>query len=135
MVLAPFDLLTPDFKNVATGQLCLHTLSHKCTPSSHKKWGLETNLCLIDLLYCWRSRPFSGLFEIARDAKMFTHVSRGPENDISEIWSSRPYRKKVFPNGLSFGQSPSEVLPARPNGSECGGKTVFEIGRSYRPEI
>ena len=23
------------------------------------------------------------------------------------------------------------MLPARPNGSECGGKTVFEIGRSY----
>ena len=32
-------------------------------------------------------------------------------------------------------KAPSEVLPARPNGSECGGKTVFEIGRSYRPEI
>ena len=28
-----------------------------------------------------------------------------------------------------------EVWPARPNGSECGGKTVFEIGRSYHPEI
>ena len=51
MVPAPFDLLTPDFKNVATGQLCLHTLSHKCTPPSHKKWGLETNLCLI-YIYC-----------------------------------------------------------------------------------
>ena len=47
VVPAPFDLLTPDFKNVATGQLCLHTLSHKCTPPSRKKWGLETNLCLM----------------------------------------------------------------------------------------
>ena len=52
VVPAPFDLLTPDFKNVATGQLWLHTLSHKCTPPSHKKWGLETNLCL---MYIYRT--------------------------------------------------------------------------------
>ena len=31
------------------------------------------------------------------------------------------------------GQSPSDVLPARPNGSECGGKTVFE--RQVIPQL
>ena len=29
VVPAPFDLLTPDFKNLATGQLCLHTRVHR----------------------------------------------------------------------------------------------------------
>ena len=64
---------------------------------------------------------------------MYTHISQDPENDISEIWSSSPYRKKVFQNSLVFWTKPL-VLRARPSGSECGGKKVFGIGRSYRPE-
>ena len=43
--------------------------------------------------------------------------------------------KKVIPNGLLFGQSLSEVLPARSSGSERGGKIFFGIGRSYRPDL
>ena len=46
------------------------------------------------------------------------------------------HREKKFSQmDCHLDKAPSEVLPARPNGSECGGKTVFEIGRSYRPEI
>ena len=105
-VLAPFDLLTPDFKNVSTGQLCLHTLRHTFTPPSHQKWGLETNLSYSQLLYCWRSHLFSHLFEIARDSKMYTHISQCPENDISEIWTSSPYRQNSFPKWTVFWTKP-----------------------------
>ena len=38
------------------------------------------------LLYCWMLHPISRLFEIARDAKMYTRIFQGPENDISENW-------------------------------------------------
>ena len=92
VVLAPFDLLTPDFKILSKGQLYLHTLSHKCTPPSHKKWGPETYLSYAHLPYCCKVNIyfFSSLFKIARDAKMYTHISRGPVNDISVIWISSP---------------------------------------------
>ena len=83
-------------KGRGAGQLCLHTLRHTCTPPFHQQWGLETNLSYAHLPYCWKSRLFSHLFEIARDAKMYTHISQGPGNDISEIWSSSLCRKKVL---------------------------------------
>ena len=94
---------------------------------------IETNLSHAHLPYCWRSRPFSHLFEIARDAQIYTHISQGPENNISEIWSSSPYSKNIIINGQFFGQSLSEVLQGA-GGSECGGKNIFEIGRSYHAE-
>ena len=71
MVSPPFDLLTPDFKNLSTGQ--------------HGEFD-STRCFMFHILDCWRSCPFSRPFEIARDAKMYTHVSWGPGNTISWIW-------------------------------------------------
>jgi hypothetical protein len=70
--------------------------------------------------YFWRSRPFSRLFVIAKDANMYTYISQGPENDISESGSS-PYRKKIFDCSLN-------------NASQKCGKKVFDTGMAYRPE-
>ena len=41
-------------------------------------------------------------------------------------------REKKFYQMDCYLDKATEVLPAGP--IECGGKTVFEVGRSYRPE-
>ena len=57
---------------------------------------------------------------------MYTRISQGPENNIFEIRSSSPYRKKVFQNGQFFGQSLSEVLRARPGDQDVVDQNVVK---------
>ena len=121
-------------KRVHSPAVSTHLKAHINTSIPSKMGTRNEPVFMSHLPYCWRSRPISRLFEIARDSKMYTHISQGPENDISEIWSSSPYRKNVLQNGQLLGQSLSQVLRERPSGSECGGRKVFGIGRSYRPE-
>ena len=77
--LRPFDPRLQ--KRVHRPAVSTHLKAHLYT-SIPSQWGLETNY-----------------------ANMYTHISQGPENDISEIWSSSPYRKKVFQNGQMVDQN------------------------------